>query len=115
MTRKEANKLLPDGPSREAKINPASLQIMLIAMRKWGKTKFFMSNPNAILLAFEPGHRFQRGHKIEIVSWKDKSHVIEKDSEGVPMMTLMQAIDVIIATDRYDFVILDTVDMMAKM
>lgn len=115
MTRKQANALLPEGPSLEARINPASLQMMLIAQPKWGKTKFFMSNPDAILFAFEPGHRFQRGHKIEIVSWKDKHHDIEKDSEGVPLMTLMQAIDVICATDRYNMVILDTVDMMAKM
>ncbi len=115
MTRKQANAILPDAPSREAKINPSSLQLMLIAMRKWGKTKFFMSNPKAILLAFEPGHRFQRGHKIEIAGWKEKGFEIEKDSEGVPIMMLDQAINAIVATDRYDFVILDTVDMMCKM
>lgn len=116
MTRKDANALLSVKPTI-AKINPASLVVMVIAEPKWGKTKFFMSNPNAVLLAFETGHRFQLGNKIEIDKWNQRrgTYDIEKDSEGVPHMTAMQAIDVLEATDRYDFVILDTVDMAAKM
>lgn len=114
MTRKQANALLSVKPTI-AKINPSSLVVMVIAEPKWGKTKFFMSNPNAVLLAFETGHRFQLGNKIEIDKWHEKNYDIEKDSEGVPHMTMTQAMDVLDATDRYDFVIMDTVDMAAKM
>lgn len=116
MNRKEANEILPVKPTI-AKVNPNALVVELIAPPKWGKTKFFMSNPDAILLAFETGHRFQLGYKIEIDKWDQRKGVypIKKDSEGVPHMTCMQACDVIEATDRYKFVILDTVDMATKM
>lgn len=114
MTRREANALLPD-KATTWKIRPNLLVFLLIGPPKWGKTKFFMDNPNALLLAFETGHRFRRGHKIEIVSWKDRRWDIEKDEEGVPRMTADQALDVLEATDKYNFVIMDTVDMAAKM
>lgn len=91
------------------------LVTLLIAPPKWGKTTFFTDNPNSILLAFETGHRFRKANKIEIVGWHDKTHDIEKDKEGVPRMMVTQALDVIEATERYDFVIFDTVDMAAQL
>jgi hypothetical protein len=116
MTRKQANALLPD-KATSWKITPHLLVFLLVAPPKWGKTKFFMSNPDALLLAFEAGHRFRRGHKIEIVKWDQRrgSFEIEKDEEGVPRIKAEQALEVLEATDKYNFVIMDTVDMAAKM
>lgn len=115
MKTKEANLLLPEKPT-SSKLDPTRLVYLLIAEPKWGKTAFFMSNPNSVLLAFEEGHKFQRGHKVIIDKWAHRGdYPIEKDSEGCPHMTLEQAVGVLEASDRFDFVIIDTVDMAVKM
>lgn len=118
MTKKEAAALLPTGPT-QSQINPARLKIALIAEPKWGKTKFFMSNPNSLLLAFEEGHAFQRGHKIVIDRWD--ASIKEKyrpwtDENGVNHMTFKQAVESLEAIKgKFDCVIIDTADMAAKM
>ncbi len=114
MNRKQANAILPTEKTK-GEIDPSSLVVLLIAEPKWGKTSFFMSNPNAVLLAFEEGHKFQRGYKIIIDKWEEKGYEIEKDKEGCPHMTAAQAFDALEASDLYDFVIFDTVDMAVKM
>lgn len=118
MDRKKAEALLPDKPL-QSKIRPERLVTWLIAEPKWGKTAFFMSNPNCLLLAFEAGHKFQRGYKIEIDRWDtvkgQPRYPIREDSDGVMHMTAMQALDVLTSTKRFDFVAIDTVDMATKM
>jgi hypothetical protein len=116
MKTSEANAILPAKPTQSL-IDPSNLVVLLIAEPKWGKTKFFMSNPNALLLAFEEGHKFQRGHKVIIDKWHQKRGVfqIKNDKEGCPHMTAMQALETIEASDRFDFVIIDTVDMAVRM
>lgn len=114
MNRKQANAILPSERTK-SEIDPSNLVVLLIAEPKWGKTAFFMSNPNAVLLAFEEGHKFQRGYKIIIDKWQEKEYEIEKDKEGCPHMTAIQAIEALEASDKYDFVIFDTVDMAVKM
>lgn len=114
MTRKEANKILPDKPLI-SKITPQALVMLLIGPPKWGKTAFGMSNPDAILLGFEEGSKFQRGYKISIDKWHEKNYDIWMDQDKVNHMTCLQAVDALEATDRYNMVILDTADMMAKM
>lgn len=116
MTRKEAHTILPSEPT-QSEIDPSNLVILLIATPKWGKTSFFMSNLDACLLAFEHGHKFQRGFKIAIDQWDIKRgrYEIKKDKEGVPHCTAMQAVELLKATDRYNFVIIDTVDRAAQM
>lgn len=114
MNRKEANALFADRPTKP-KINPSFLVVEIIGPPKWGKTKFFMDNKRACLLAFETGHKFQTGFKIEIDCWKAKNYPITKDSDKVPHMTAMQALDVIEASDAFDFVSIDTVDMATRM
>lgn len=75
-----------------------------------------MSNPNSLLLAFEEGHKFQRGHKVIIDKWRHRGeYLVKKDSEGCPHMTLEQAVEVLERSDRFDMVIIDTVDMAVKM
>lgn len=116
ITQKEAENLLPSEPL-EAKINPTNIVVFLIAPPKWGKTSFFMSNPNCLLLGFEEGHKFQRGFKITIDCWDVTSgkHPMREDSDGVMHMSAMQALQALQATKRYNFVAIDTVDMATKM
>lgn len=115
MKTSEANALLPQKPTSST-MDPTRLVYLLIGEPKWGKTSFFMSNPNAILLAFEEGHKFQRGHKVIIDKWRHRgNYPIKKDSEGCPHMTLEQAVETLEASDRFDMVIIDTVDMAVRM
>ncbi len=112
----EANALLPDEPT-SAVVNPKALVYTMIAEPKWGKSTWFSSIPNALLLAFEQGHAFIKAHKVVIDVWdyiKQKADPY-KDGEGVVHMSMMQFVDVILASDRFDFVIVDTADMAVKM
>lgn len=116
MKTSEANALLPQKPTSST-IAPANLTHLLIAEPKWGKTAFFMSNPDALLFAFEEGHKFQRGYKVIIDRWKHRGAAprIKVDSEGCPHMTLEQAVEVLEHSDKHNQVIIDTVDMAVKM
>lgn len=115
MTRKEAMRFLPQKPT-ESRVNPATLTTLVIGEPKFGKTRFFASNPNAVLLAFEPGYKFVKCKKIVIDKWDHKGHYpIKIDSDGDPHMTAMQALEALEVTSVYDMGIIDTVDMMTKM
>lgn len=116
MDTKTANNILPSEPL-ESKVNPSGLVFFLIGPPKWGKTTFFMSNPNCLLLGFEEGHKFQRGFKITIDKWDQNKgrYPITEDKDGVMHMTAQQALEALQATKRYDFIAIDTVDMAAKM
>lgn len=117
MKKSEANALLPAGPT-SSKLDPNCLTYLMIAAPKWGKTSFFMSNSDAVLLAFEEGHKFQRGHKVIISKWRHgrgSAPEIKKDKEGVPHATFEQAVELLEFSDRFNFVIMDTVDMAVKM
>lgn len=101
-----------------AQVKPSQCVILLIAEPKWGKSTFFMSNPNALLLGFEAGQKFLRGKKLAIDKWDQKRGRYEGhvDAEGVRHVTAMQAVEAL-EKDKtsFDFVIIDTVDMAVKM
>lgn len=103
--------------STAAEVKPSQCVILLIAEPKWGKSSFFMSNPNALLLGFEAGQKFLRGKKLAIDKWDQKRGRYEGkiDSEGVRHVTAMQAVDALEKDNAFDFVIIDTVDMAVKM
>lgn len=118
LTTEEANELLPDAPTK-ALTNPVRLKYLLIGQPKWGKTTFFCAIPNSILLAFEEGHAFHETHKVIIDAWdrplseRNEGWII--DDDGNRHAGFMEAVDAIVASDRFDFVIIDTADMAAKM
>lgn len=108
--------ILPTKPT-QSKIDPKRLVTLIIAPPKWGKTKFFMSNPDAVLLAFEEGHKFQRGYKMRIAKWDQKRGVfpVTQDEEGITTCTAIQAVDALEREKRFSMVIIDTVDMAVKL
>lgn len=116
MDKKTADSILPDEPL-DAKINPNNLVVFIIAPPKWGKTKFFMSNPDCLHLGFEEGSKFQRGLKVVIDCWDTvrTKYPMKLDGDGVMHLTAMQALDALQASERYKFVAIDTVDMASKL
>lgn len=112
-----ANALLPSEPT-SVTVNPKALVYTMIAEPKWGKSTWFTSIPNSLLLAFEAGHTFISANKIVIDVWdynrKDKPEPY-KDNQGVMHMTMVQAQEVILASDMFDFITTDTADMAVKM
>ncbi len=108
-TTEEANSILPSAP-HGSKANPLRLCYCLIAEPKFGKTTWFSSFPDSLLLAFEQGHAFINCHKVVIDKWDAKRPEDPyPDEEGLHHMTFMQAVD------RFKFVFIDTADMAAKM
>lgn len=108
--------ILPTSPT-SSEVKPNQCVILLIAEPKWGKTHFFMSNPKAVLLAFEEGNKFQRGHKLAIDKWDQSRGRYEGkvDRDGVRHLTAMQAVEALEKESAFEFVIIDTVDMAVKM
>lgn len=117
MDTETANSLLPDSPT-EVIPNPKALSYLMIAEPKWGKSTWFSNIPNSLLLAFEQGHAFINTHKVVIDAWdylrKEKPEPW-KDGDGVVHMSMKQFGEVIVASDRFDFIYADTADMAVKM
>lgn len=114
MKKSEAESLLPDEPTQET-VDPRLLNILFIGEVKFGKTAFAMSNPECLLIQFEGGAKFQRGHKVVIDKWKSRQpYKMRKDREGVRHMTAMQLLDLLEATDKFPTVCIDTADQMVK-
>lgn len=114
MELEEANSLLPT-EKVGVTVNPAHLVYTIIAEPKWGKTTWATRFPDSVLLAFEQGHSFIEAHKIIMDAWHTKSPEVYQDGDGIHHMTFLHAIDIICASDRFETVVIDTADMMAKM
>lgn len=116
LTTEEANELLPQKPTKAIR-NPTRLKYLIIGQPKWGKTTFACSVPDSVLFAFEEGHAFHETHKVIIDAWdkpfSDRGWT--EDDDGNRHASLVEAVDAIVAADRFDFVIIDTADMACKM
>lgn len=115
MTKREAAELIPKKPTQQ-KLNLERCVFMHIAPVKWGKTEFWMSNPNAVLFACEEGHKFQSGHKMIIDKWDSKKRYDTwTDNEDCPHMTFMQGVEALETIQKFSLVIVDTAVMAARM
>lgn len=116
MELKEANELLPSEPTKSIR-NPSRLKYLILTPPKWGKTTFMCGVPNSLLLATEEGHAFHETHKIIIDSWdKHRSdRGLGVDEDGNHHLSFVEAVEAVVSSDKFDFVIIDTVDMAAKM
>lgn len=107
-----ANDGLPSGPTKQT-VDPQSLRILMIAPPGFGKTTFFSAFPDCLLLAFEEGHKFVECPKIIIDKWEGDCEGV--DADGNMHLSALAAFDRIQKSDRFKFIIIDTVDAMAKM
>ena len=116
MDTKDANELLPSEPTKAIR-KPERLKYLLIAPPKWGKTTMFCSVPDSLLLATEEGHAFHETHKIIIDQWdKHRSdRGLGVDDDGNHHLSMVEAAEAIVASDKFQFVFIDTADMAAKM
>jgi hypothetical protein len=120
MKQEEADKLLPDKPT-QAVTDPTHLNYFLLGPPKWGKTSFACDAPKSILLATEQGHSFHSTTKLIIDCWDYKSReerterAWAKDSDGNTHTSMVLAAEALESSSKYDFIIIDTADMAAKM
>lgn len=109
---------LPDGPS-PAVHNPSRLKWLLVATPGWGKTEYFMSNPESLLLACEEGHAEIAGAKVIIDCWDGRlandSLEAYADENGTIHDSFVRVVRNLQKTRKYSFIIIDTVDALVKM
>ncbi len=109
---------LPSAPT-VGLVDPLSLRYLMIAPPGWGKTELFMSFPDSILLACEEGHKLVEGYKLVIDCYDYTKHSAHqepwKDQDGNIHSSFKQAVKNLQETDRFKFVIIDTVDALVKM
>lgn len=114
LTTEQANALLPQSKHGE-KADPKKLIYTFIAEPKFGKSTWMSCIENSLMLAAERGHSFIEAYKINITAWaKPASEEIEVLDELIHA-TFIQAVDIIVASDQFDFVFIDTADSLIKM
>jgi len=118
LSEEEADNLLPQETTK-AITNPIRLKYLLIGPPKWGKTTMMCSAPDSILLAFEEGHAFHETYKIIIDSWdrgySERKEGWGKDEDGNMHTSFVEAVEAITRASRFQFIVIDTADMAAKM
>ena len=115
MELEEMEEMLPT-TQRKTIVDPAALVYLGIAVPKWGKTTFFCDVPDSLLIAFERGFQFQQTPTVFIDMWHDSTGKFEpyKDDAGIIHTTMTLLKKVLVNSDKYKFLILDTADMAAK-
>jgi hypothetical protein len=118
MNIEEADALLPQQPTK-AVTNPVRLKYLMIGPPKWGKTTFMCAAPESLLLAFEEGHAFHETYKIIVDawdrSWSDRKEGWGKDEDGNTHTSFVEAVEAVVRSSRFQFIVIDTADMAAKM
>lgn len=101
----------------EQVVDPLGLRWLAVTPPGWGKTELFMSFPDSLLVACEEGHSFTRGHKviIDCFDYKLRDEDPWEDQNGNKHMSFMQLVDLLEGSERFKFVIIDTVDALVKL
>ena len=113
LTMEAADALLPQQPTKAPK-DARRLKYLVIGPPKWGKTSFGCDAEDAVLFATEEGHLFHETYKIIIDSW-DNRQGPGTDDDGNLHLAMTEAVEAIVASSRFQMVIIDTADMAAKM
>lgn len=113
LSTKQANEILPQKPSK-APVDARRLKYLTIGPPKWGKTTLGCAAPDSLLFATEEGHLFHETHKVIIDSWRDNQGP-GVDDDGNTHLSMVEAVEALVASDRFQFVIIDTADMACKM
>lgn len=93
-------------------VKMSSLRWLFVAPPGFGKSEFFAMFPNSLMLACEEGHKFIKGFKIIIDTWDGAGQ--SEDTDGNLHMSFMEAVKRIEASERFDFIIIDTIDALVK-
>lgn len=97
--------------------SPINSVILIVAPPGWGKTEWFGSIPDNLMLCCEEGHKFVEGYKVVITCWdfKGKQDAPWKDDDGTFHMSFLQAVTFIENSERFKFITIDTLDSLVKM
>lgn len=108
---------LPDAMSPAVR-DPNRLKWLIVAPPGWGKTEYFMSNPDSLLLACEEGHAEIAGHKIIIDCWAGRlandSLDAWRDKNGVIHDSFIHVVANLQKNSKFSFIIIDTIDALVK-
>jgi hypothetical protein len=102
---------LPTEPTDQT-VSMESLRWLFIAPPGFGKSELFALFPNSLMLACEEGHKFITAHKIIIDDWADAEE--GEDTDGNKHLSFLEATNRIEQSDRFNFIIIDTVDALVK-
>lgn len=104
-----------DGLPTEAtdqNVSLTSLGWLFVAPPGFGKSEFFATFPDCLMLACEAGHKFITGHKLIIDEWAGSGSTT--DTDGNIHVSFLEAVKRILASDRFKFIIVDTLDALVK-
>lgn len=107
----KVNDGLPEAPTSQV-TKPEELTTLIVAPPGWGKTELFTSSPDCVLLAAEEGHRFVECHKIILDTWDEDNEFT--DGRGNLHLSFIEAINRLEASERFEMVVIDTLDMLIK-
>lgn len=93
-------------------VKMSSLRWLFVAPPGFGKTEFFATFPDTLMLACEEGHKFVKGFKIIIDSWGGLGEFTDSDKNL--HMSFLEAVKRIERSERFKFVIVDTIDALVK-
>lgn len=102
---------LPTEPTDQT-VSMTSLRWLFIAPPGFGKSELFALFPDSLMLACEEGHKFITAHKIIIDDWGNAEEA--RDTDDNLHLNFLEATKRIQGSDRFQFVIIDTVDALAK-
>lgn len=95
-------------------VSMTSLAWLAVAPPGFGKSEFFSLFPDCIMLCAEAGHKFITGHKLIIDEWDSKKGEQAVDDDGNIHVSFMEAVRRITRSERFKFVIIDTLDALIK-
>lgn len=110
-TEKKENDGLPVAPTDQT-VSMESLRWLFVAPPGFGKTEFFSLFPDALMLACEEGHKFITGYKIIVDDWDECEE--GEDTDGNMHLNFVDAVKRIQRSQRFKFIIVDTVDALVK-
>lgn len=93
-------------------VSMTSLGWLFVAPPGFGKSELFSIFPNSLMLACEAGHKFIVGKKMLIDCWIGTGEEIDSDKNI--HVSMEEATSRIENSDRFDFIIIDTVDALIK-
>jgi len=89
-----------------------SLRWLFVAPPGFGKSELFALFPDSLMLACEEGHKFICSHKIIIDDWGLAEE--GEDTDGNLHLNFMESVNRIEQSERFKFIIIDTVDALVK-
>lgn len=104
---------LPEAATDQV-VSMTSLAWLAVAPPGFGKSEFFSLFPDSLMLCAEAGHKFITAHKMIIDEWESRKGQQAIDDDGNLHVSFIEAKRRILGSERFKFVIVDTLDALIK-